>query len=409
MDPYLLAEALNLVIANDGASGVDGMTITSVKNKRWEFVKSLSQEMREKSFKPQPVRRVYIPKSDGRQRPLGIPTLKDRVIQRALVLLLEPIFELKFQDFSYGFRPNKSARDCAAEVANLAFNHRHIIDADIESFFDRVQHRKLIGMLKQEIVDPRILSLIWSFLKAGFLEPQKPWAPTPEGTPQGGPLSPLLANVYLHYSLDLKFKEWNLKDAHLVRYADDFVILTKTKPSATFLLAMVRAALKDVGLSLKESKTRMVNMQNRYRSHDSHFNFLGFKFHLRAFEDNPKRFWVARQPSEKSRKNLTRNLREKLLPNLSLQQAKEKAKQIWIGWCEYFRYGNANRVFYRQVKTLKRQLARYLRRKYRNQRRPVPWRKLRKLLKSLTHGFRPIGVINDSLRQRSKTKSFFDL
>jgi RNA-directed DNA polymerase len=409
MDPYLLAEALDLVIQNDGAEGIDGVTIDDVKSRRWKFVKGLAAEMRAKTFKPQAVRRVYIPKSDKKLRPLGIPTLKDRVIQRALALLMEPIYELKFKDFSFGFRPGKSAADCAARVADTTFKYRHVIDADIESFFDRVQHRKLIGMLKHEIVDPRIINLIRAFLTAGFVERSKPWAATLEGTPQGGPLSPLLANIYLHYSLDLKFEEWKIEDAKLARYADDFVIMSRTKETAIFLLKMVRGALAEVGLNLKEAKTRLVNMQNRYRDFDSHFNFLGFKFHLRAFKDNPKRFWIARQPSEKSRKNLTQKLKEALLPNLSQKEAHEKAKQIWVGWCEYFRYSNANRVFYGQVRTVKRQLGRYLRRKYRNQRRPVPWKVLYKWLKILTQGIRPVRVINDLVRQKTNSKSLFDL
>lgn len=409
MDPYVLAEALDLVMKNDGAGGVDQVTIDMIKGQEWEFVKELSAAMREKSYKPLPVRRVYIPKADGKtMRPLGIPALRDRVIQRALVLLMEPIYEMKFKDFSYGFRPNRKAFECVAKVADLAFTHRHIIDADIESFFDKVQHRKLIGMLKREIVDPRILSLIEQFLKAGFIEKDKPWAATPEGTPQGGPLSPLLANIYLHYGLDEKFCEWNLKDAHLIRYADDFVVLSKTKATAQFLLKMIRTELGLVGLNLKESKTRMVNMKNRSRGHDSHFNFLGFKFHLRAFKDNAERFWVARQPSEKARKNLNRSLKETLQPNLSLKMAKQKALEIWRGWSEYFKYSNANRVFYRQVFSVQKQLARYLRRKFRRQRRPVPWKVLYRILRFISKGIKPVRVVNDTVRQRKNSNLAFD-
>ncbi|HEY8269358.1 MAG TPA: group II intron reverse transcriptase/maturase [Pseudobdellovibrionaceae bacterium] len=408
MDPYLLAEALSLVIKNDGTGGIDRVTIDRIKGHEWGFVKELAAEMKSKSYKPLPVKRVFIPKSDQSLRPLGIPALRDRVIQRALVLILEPIYELRFLDLSYGFRPAKSARDCAAKVADLCYHHRHVIDADIEAFFDRVEHRKLMGMLKHEITDPRLLKLIQQILKAGFIEPGKPWQPTPEGTPQGGPLSPLLANIYLHYSLDKKFAEWNLKDAHLVRYADDFVVLAKIKQSAEFLLRMIKAELKRVGLNLKESKTRLVNMKNRFRGHESHFNFLGFKFHLRAFEDCPKRFWVARQPSEKSRKNLSRKLKESLMPNLSLAEAKKKAKEIWDGWSEYFRYSNANRIFYRQVNVVRQQLARYLRRKFRRQRRPVPWNILYRILRTLTQGIRPKRVINDLVRQKKNSNLAFD-
>lgn len=409
MDPFLLAEALNLVLENEGAAGIDGMTIEQVKKNSTDFIKQVCAEMKDKSFKPQAVRRVYIPKSDGRKRPLGIPTLKDRVIQRALVLILEPIYELKFKPCSYGFRPGKRAADCAAEVANATFKFRHVIDADINSFFDKVQHRKLMGMLKHEIVDPRILNLVKSFLQTGFVEKDKPWQASMEGTPQGGPLSPLLANIYLHYALDSQFEKWNIKGAHLIRYADDFVICSRTKTISLKILKLIQKALAEVGLHLKESKTRLVNMQNRFRSHDSYFDFLGFKFHLRAFKDNPKRFWIARQPSEKSRKNLTCKLKNALSPNLSMAQARQIAWETWNGWSEYFRYSNANRVFYRQIRTVKKQLARFLKRKYRRQRRPVPWSILYKWLKQLTQGFRPKRVINDLIRQQTIQRSLFDL
>ena len=144
-------------------------------------------------------------------------------------------------------------------------------------------------------------------------------------------------------------------------------------------------------------------MTNSRRGHDSKFDFLGYKFHLRAYSDNPKRFWMARQPSEKSRKSLRENLNAKLVPNLSPPQAKQMAKSIWRGWANYFRYGNSNRVFYREIYSVRKAILRYLRRKYRNQRRPVPWRSLRPRAKWIFKGLRPLKVIPDSLRQRQLT------
>jgi RNA-directed DNA polymerase len=264
-------------------------------------------------------------------------------------------------------------------------------------------------MLKEKIADPRILDLIRGILKAGFQEVDKPWQPSPEGTPQGGPLSPLLANVYLHYTLDVKFQKLtkqNAGESKLLRYADDFVILSRTKAQLIAIRRCLSVWIREAGLSLKESKTRTINMQNRYRSHRSRFVFLGYKIHLRAFRDNPKRFWVARQPSEKARKSLREALKAKLVPNLSPPQTRQLAKAIWTGWSNYFRYGNSNRVFYREVKSVKRAVWRYLRRKYRSQRRPVPWRRLIPLGLWITRGIRPARVIPDSLRQSRRQSKF---
>jgi group II intron reverse transcriptase/maturase len=194
-DPYVLYDALKAVIKNGGSAGLDGRTIREVQGREWDYVREILAHLREGAYKPGAVRRAYIPKKDGDKRPLGIPNLIDRTIQRALVLLMEPIYELKFNDFSFGFRPGRKAVDCAAVVAKTCYDLRYVLDADIEKFFDNVEHRKLIGLLKREIVDPRILKLIHQFLKSGFKEPGKPWRRSEKGTPQGGPISPLLANL----------------------------------------------------------------------------------------------------------------------------------------------------------------------------------------------------------------------
>lgn len=408
MDPCLLLDALRLVMRNQGSPGIDNERCEDIRGREWEYVSRLTQRLRERSYHPAAVRRVYIPKKDGKDRPLGIPRIRDRVIQRALVLLLEPIYEQVFLDFSYGFRPGRSAPQCAADAAEAMFTRRYVLEADIEGFFDHVVHRKLKGMLKEQVVDPRILDLIGAFLEAGFIEGKKPWEPTKEGTPQGGPLSPLLANIYLHYALDVKFKQTasELGFTKMYRFCDDFIIVSKTQAQLKSARRALYAWMKEAGLKLKESKTREVDMSSHVRSRESHLDFLGYRFHLRAFKDNPKRFWIARQPSEKSRKALRARLQEKLLPTLDRTKARECIHSIWRGWSGYFRYGNANGVLYREVKSVYRLVWVYLRMKYRHNRRPVRWKKLIPWGKAILKGLRPPRVIPHPLRQSQTSLSF---
>lgn len=407
-DPILLAEATRLVIRNAGTPGLDEQRCEEIKGHEWAFALELSKLLRSGTYTPGAVKRVYIPKRDGRKRPLGIPNIVDRVIQRALVLLMEPIYEHVFLPCSYGFRPGRKATQCVADAAKVIYTHRHVMEADIEGFFDQVSHRKLLGMLKEQIVDPRILRLIQKILKAGFQEVKKPWQPTPKGTPQGGPLSPLLANVYLHYALDKRFEEivGEKRSSFLYRYADDFIIVSKDAWELQAIRRCVYAWMREAKLNLKESKTRIVDFRNHKRSHETKMDFLGYKIHLRSYRDNPKRFWVARQPSEGSRKHLRLALREKLKPNLSVPKAKSVVKRIWVGWMNYYRYGNSNRIFYRERDQIKRIWNWYLRCKYRHQRRPVPWRKLRPLSKGIRTVSRPLNVISGTLLQRQTQIAF---
>lgn len=403
MDPFVLTDALRLVLSNRGSHGVDGETCEAIRGREWEYVTKLGQSLRDRTYKPRPVRRVYIPKRDGRMRPLGIPVIRDRVVQRALVLLLEPIYEQVFLPCSYGFRPGKSAMQCAADAAEGMFRRRLVLEADIESFFDRVVHRKLKGMLREQIVDPRVLNLITQFLEAGFLEPKKPWQATKEGTPQGGPLSPSLANIYLHYALDQRFKETACKEGHtqLYRYCDDFIIVTNIEGRLKTARRALHVWMKEAGLKLKESKTRELDMSSYRRSRDSHLDFLGYRFHLRSFKDNPRRYWIARQPSEQARRALRERLKERLKPNLSIREAKIRLEETWRGWCGYFRYGNANRVFYGERHTAKRIVLYYLRKKFRSQRSPVPWRKLYPMGQTIWAEIRPPRVVPHPLRQNA--------
>lgn len=402
-NPFILADAIKLVIRNGGAAGPDGQEVEELKGREWEVAQQLSQDIRTGAYQPGAVGRVYIPKRDGRKRPLGIPNALDRVVQRALVLLLEPIYEQVFLPCSYGFRPRCKSVQCVALVAKTVNTHRQVLDADIEDFFGQVVHRKLLGMLKEQIVDPRVLRLIQSILRSGFCEWGKPWQATVRGTPQGGPLSPMLANIYLHYALDAKLQPL-LQQSHgriyLFRFADDFVAVAKDGKELQFTRDCIKGLLNDAGLELHPKKTRMVDMRNHMRGHASRFDFLGYRIHLRAYRDNPRHFWVARQPSDKAREALRENLQRRLVPNLTLSEAAQKCQEIWRGWSNYFRYGNSNHILYGERHSVSRAYWRYLRRKYRRQRRPVPWRVLGVYLGKVKQQTRPPQCIPDLLRQR---------
>ncbi|NJL25068.1 MAG: hypothetical protein HC902_07770 [Calothrix sp. SM1_5_4] len=239
-------------------------------------------------------------------------------------------------------------------------------------------------------------------LKAGIEEIGKPWQASREGTPQGGPLSPMLANVYLHYLLDEKFAEvfGHNPRVKLFRFADDFVIVAVNPGELKTARRLLHAWMTDAQLSLNPEKTREVDMTNYNRSHASKFDFLGFKLHLRAYKDNPKRFWIARQPSEKSRHALRRAIRDRAQAHLSVAVVRQKILATWLGWCNYFRHSNGNRIFQRERDSVKRLVWRYLRRKFRRCGKLVAWSRLALLAAELMKEIRPVRVINDSAREK---------
>jgi RNA-directed DNA polymerase len=294
------------VRANEGASGIDGMTIKKFAENAEQRLQQLSQDLRAKTYRPQPVRRVFIPKSGGGQRPLGIPTVRDRIVQQALLQILGPIFEAKFSNRSHGFRPERGCHT-ALEVVDRAVRHGYgwVVDADLQSFFDTVDHEKLLDTLNEEIADGSVLKLIRRILEAGVLLPGvADTEPTELGTPQGGPLSPLLANVYLH-----AFDEAMTRAGYgLVRYADDFVIFAKSESEAVAALELARTVLGgSLGLRLHPEKTRVVSVAEG-------FEFLGFHY----FAD-PKRGTLRKEVRRKSVRRFRERLRE-LTPRLKNQR-----------------------------------------------------------------------------------------
>ncbi len=268
--------------------GIDGVTVGEYAKKLDENVTDLVARLKTKQYKPQPVLRVYIPKSNGDKRPLGIPAVEDKIVQMSIKMILEAIFEQDFIDTSYGFRPNRSCHDALIELDQIIMNApvNFVVDMDISKFFDTVDHKCLMDFLKQRIVDPNLLQLISRFLKSGIME-EGVYFETDQGTPQGGVLSPVLANVYLHYVLDLWFKTEVIPQlngySQLIRYADDFVVCFEKEEEARVFGVALRHRMEKFGLTISEEKSKIIEFglceclrAKKYGMKCETFDFLGF-------------------------------------------------------------------------------------------------------------------------------------
>jgi RNA-directed DNA polymerase len=268
--PTTLAAAWTKVRANGGAAGVDGVSIERFAARSEEYLAELTQALREGSYRPQAVRRVEIPKNDGLTRPLGIPAVKDRVVQTAVKLVIEPIFEHGFLEGSYGFRPGRGCHGALREVDRMIQEgFTFVVDADLEGYFDSIPHERLMQRVEERISDGRILQLLRGWLGADILHGLKRWTPT-TGTPQGAVISPLLANIYLHPLDELMASLGH----RMVRYADDFVILCRTREEADQALTAVRRWVGDNGLRLHPAKTHVGDC----RQYGEGFDCLGYRF-----------------------------------------------------------------------------------------------------------------------------------
>lgn len=336
--PDVLRRAWKEVRGNGGAAGIDGVSIEAIERGGVEtFLSELSADLKAHRYRPRPVRRVSISKPDGRSRPLGIPTVRDRVVQQACRLVIEPIFEASFCETSFGFRPRRSAVQAVKTVKAALVRGEHVVEADIASFFDTLDHVLLLELVGRRISDRRIMKLIRHWLAAGVVVDGR-WQATTQGVPQGGVISPLLANIYLHM-LD---KVWQLRYAHvgqLVRYADDFVIVCRRPEQATAARAIIGAILGSLKLNLHPEKTRVVDLRSEG------FEFLGFHFHkLPSFRTG--RLAPYAWPSQRALAHVREKLRQLTArPRLhvELPELVLGLNRLIAGWRAYFSVGNATR------------------------------------------------------------------
>jgi group II intron reverse transcriptase/maturase len=354
--PDGLAEAWRRVRRNRGSAGVDKQTIAAVEAYGVDrLLNELRTELREKRYRPLPVHRVYIPKlgKPGQRRGVGIPAVRDRMVQAAVQLVIEPILDADFRDCSYGFRPKRGAPDAISEVqAQITWGYRKVIDADLQACCASLPHAGVLAAVARRIRDPWLRRLLRRWLRAGILE-EGTVRTAVAGTPEGGGLSPVLANAYMH-AFD-EVWESKMRGTRLIRYCDDYVILCRGNPQPWF--QRIEGLLTGLGLTLNVDKTRIVDAAEG-------FDFLGMHFRLQPRRSNPKRLFCYRWPSTRAMHSIRVKIRDAIgyADLYSLEEKMRAINPLLRGWGQYFRHGNAHRHFKKIDSYVYTKLVNFLRR-----------------------------------------------